>query len=267
MTGGGVGERADAPAARRGRSRRRHVMVERDDVEAARAASRARPASPLDACSTAIAARARASARTRRAEAGDRRRCRGCGPASVMAVRRRNLHHGEEQAELADGVGEALVVHRLGDVDVGAEIVAALDLALVVGRRQHDTGERCVCGLALSLGQDVDAGHVRQVEVEQDQQRALGARRRPIRPRRAGRSSAVGAVAEGHDLVVDAGAADVALDQPRMALVVLDHHDRRRDGAFRLASLMRVELSVEAAVPCGRSTLKVEPSAELGCDG
>ena len=33
------------------------------------------------------------------------------------------------------------------------------------------------------------------------------------------------AVGEGDDVVVDAGAADVALDQARMARVVLDHHD------------------------------------------
>ena len=50
----------------------------------------------------------------------------------------RNLDDREEQAELADGVGEAFVVHGLGDVDIGAEVVAALDLAAVVGRRQHD---------------------------------------------------------------------------------------------------------------------------------
>ena len=40
----------------------------------------------------------------------------------------------------------------------------------------------------------------------------------------------IGAVGEGHDLVVDAGAPDVALDQAGMAFVVLDHHDDHGTG-------------------------------------
>src|SRR5262249_1888519 len=38
----------------------------------------------------------------------------------------------------------------------------------------------------------------------------------------------LGAVAERHDRIVDAGAADVLLDQAGVAFVVLDHHDLDR---------------------------------------
>ena len=49
----------------------------------------------------------------------------------------RNLDHRQEQAQLADRVGESLIVHRLGDVDVAAQIVTALDLDLVIGGGEH----------------------------------------------------------------------------------------------------------------------------------
>ena len=49
-----------------------------------------------------------------------------------------DLHHGEEQAKLLDGVGKAVIVDRLGDIDIGAQIVAALDLALVIGGGEHN---------------------------------------------------------------------------------------------------------------------------------
>jgi hypothetical protein len=55
---------------------------------------------------------------------------------SVLGVR--NLDHRQEQPELADRLGETLIIHRLGDVDVAAQIVAALDLDLVVGGGEHD---------------------------------------------------------------------------------------------------------------------------------
>jgi hypothetical protein len=38
----------------------------------------------------------------------------------------RYLDDGEEQAELANGVGKAFVVHGLGDVDVAPELIATL---------------------------------------------------------------------------------------------------------------------------------------------
>jgi len=39
----------------------------------------------------------------------------------------------KNKSELANGVGEAFVVYRLGDVDIAAEFIAALDFLGVVG--------------------------------------------------------------------------------------------------------------------------------------
>ena len=50
-------------------------------------------------------------------------------------------------------------------------------------------------------------------------------------------------VGERHDLVVDAGAADVALDQARMAFVVLDHDDG--DGISHAVSVPVVGVPVD----------------------
>ncbi len=47
-----------------------------------------------------------------------------------------------EQSELLDCMGKFLIIDRLGDVDVAAQIVAALDFSLVIGRRQHDHGQK-----------------------------------------------------------------------------------------------------------------------------
>jgi hypothetical protein len=47
----------------------------------------------------------------------------------------------QEQSELLDRVDEFFIVDRLGDVDVAAEIIAALDFGSVIGRRQHDHGQ------------------------------------------------------------------------------------------------------------------------------
>ena len=60
--------------------------------------------------------------------------------SSTRSGIRRHLDDRKEQTELLYGVGKPFVVHRLGDVDIGAEIVAMLDLAAVVRRRQHNDG-------------------------------------------------------------------------------------------------------------------------------
>ena len=147
-----------------------HVVVERDDVDVAFACS-ARDAACRVASGHDTNALARQPALDQTAQAGVVVDVEDGGRHALCSCGGRDLDDGEEQAELADGVGEAFVVHRLGDVDVAAEIVAALDLALSSVVVSTTTGERLRCSLALICAQDVDAGHVRQVEVEQDQQR------------------------------------------------------------------------------------------------
>ena len=79
----------------------------------------------------------------------------------------------------------------------------------------------------LDLLEDVEARHVGQVEIEQDQQVAPSARLAgPVGPEKVFERR--GPIAKRDDLVVDAGPADVALDQARMPLVILDHHDADR---------------------------------------
>src|SRR4029078_4673465 len=64
-------------------------------------------------------------------------------------------------------------------------------------------------------------------EVEQDQE-GISLLGKPAAVGAEQVSHRIGAVAERNDLVVDAGATDVALDQPGVPLVVLDHDDGNR---------------------------------------
>ena len=113
----------------------RHVLVERDDVDAALL----QPRQPLLAARRVddLEAAPRQAAVDQPGERRRRRRYTAVSASRVSWGGRRHLDDGEEQAELANGVGEAFVVHRLGDVDVAAEFVAALDLLGIVGRGQH----------------------------------------------------------------------------------------------------------------------------------
>ena len=51
-----------------------------------------------------------------------------------------DLHNGQEQSQLHDRLGEILIDQGLRNVNIATEIVAALDLGLVVGRGQDDDG-------------------------------------------------------------------------------------------------------------------------------
>ena len=78
--------------------------------------------------------------------------------------------------------------------------------------------------IVLDLVEDIHARHVGQVEIEQDQQRASRMRAPlPSAPNR--KSSAEVPSLKWHNPVVDAGAADVALDQGGVAFVIFDHDD------------------------------------------
>src|SRR5687768_9924603 len=94
---------------------------------------------------------------------------------------RGDLNDGEEQTELANGVGKAFVVHGLGNVDVATEFVAALDLVGIVGGGQHHDRRGLEIPVFLDPLQNVDAARIGQIEVEQDQKRAaLVVEARPV---------------------------------------------------------------------------------------
>jgi hypothetical protein len=122
-------------------------------------------------------------------------------------------------------MGEALVINRLRHVDVAAKIVAALDLLPIVRGRQ-DHHRRAPQMLArLQPPQYVHAGHIRQVEVEQDEKGAARVTRTPaIFGEQVSQSA--GAIGERHDFISNAGPANVLFDETGVALVIFNHDDR-----------------------------------------
>ena len=137
---------------------------------------------------------------------------------------RGDLNDGEEQTELANGVGEAFVVHGLGNVDVATEFVAALDLVGIVRRGQHHHRRTLEILVFLDPLQNVDAGRVRQIEIEQDQERAaLVVEARSILAKQVVQRGCT--VGERDYLIVDTGSTDIPLDQAGVALIVLNHDD------------------------------------------
>src|ERR1700716_2155721 len=103
--------------------------------------SRSNPCLPLAAWTTLKPSRVRPRS-TSRASASSSSIYSSVGIAAVMWRSRGglwDLNEGKEQSELANGGGEAFVFHRLGDVDVAAEFIAALDfLGIVGGGENHD---------------------------------------------------------------------------------------------------------------------------------
>src|ERR1700730_10854728 len=111
-----------------------------------------------------------------------------------------------------------LVIDRFCDVDVATKVVAALDLDLVVGRGQHHDGGATQFRVRLEALQDIDTAHVRKIEIEQDEQVA----RVTTAEQALNRTFSVGSAG---DRIADARAAQILLDQPGVAVVVLDEND------------------------------------------
>ena len=74
---------------------------------------------------------------------------------------------------MADRVGKAFVIHGLGDVDVAAQLVAAFDFVLVVRGCQYDNRRAFDVTVYLDPLEDIDPGHVGQIQVEQNQKRLI----------------------------------------------------------------------------------------------
>ena len=124
--------------------------------------------------------------------------------SAIESVDFRNLNNREEQAELTDCVCEALIIDRLGHIDVGSEVVATLDLAAVVGSGEHDHRRALEVNVALDLSKDVGTRHVRQVEVEEDHEVLPRIGLSPaIRTEQIGKRAR--SIDKGQDLIIDAG--------------------------------------------------------------
>src|SRR5262249_52641471 len=133
----------------------------------------------------------------------------------------------------------------------------------IVGRGEDHYRRTLQVFVFLDLTQDLDAAHVRQIEIEQDQQRltlevdAAAVLAEEI----VDRGCTVG---ERLDLIVDTGSPDVALDQPGVSFVVLDHHYcywQGHESAFRLFAFQlmgRVMVKV-LPLPSSEATDMVPP--------
>src|ERR1700712_2332308 len=154
----------------------------------------------------------------------------------------RNLNDGKEKTELTDGVSKTLVIHRLRDVDVATQLVATFDFLRVVGRRKHDHRRTFKILVVFDAPEDVDPGHVRQIEIKQDQHGLpLVGYRAAVRSEEIVNGSCT--VGERNDLIVDTGAPNIPLNQTCVAFVVLDHDDGDWIGHESLFRLLAVHLA------------------------
>src|SRR6185369_7225380 len=147
-------------------------------------------------------------------------------PSVIASSRRlrgpgRQLDDLQEKAEPLDRVDELLVFHRLGDVHVAAELITAFDLARVVGRGQHDDRQKGRPRIALEAAEHLDAVDTRHFDVEEEDARITGLDVRPIEV-----VQRLLPVAQPDEPVVEAGAAQVALDERGVPIVVLHQDDR-----------------------------------------
>ena len=123
-------------------------------------------------CSGAWAATARRRWRTRRRSRAPRTPPSATSWSAGSEKSRGQLHHGDEEVvDLPDDVHEGLEVHRLADVGVGVQGVAAQDVLLGLRRGQDDHRDDLEHRIGLELGEHLQAVQARQVEVEQDQPR------------------------------------------------------------------------------------------------
>ena len=124
---------------------------------------------------------------------------------------------------------EVLVVHGLGDIDIAAEIIAALNLYRVVRGGEHHHRAAFEVFVFFQPLEDGDPAHVRQVQIEQNQQRiAFVFCAGPVGPEQ--EFDRVRTVGKRANEIVHAGAADVLFDQAGVPFVILDHDDG--DGLF-----------------------------------
>src|SRR6185436_18711462 len=108
-------------------------------------------------------------------------------------------------------MGEALIVHGLGNVDIASEIVATLDLDRIVRGGENHHGAALEVFVLFQPLENVDPAHIRQVQIKQDEQgHAFVVDPGSVRSEQ--ESDGFRSVGEGTNGIVHAGAADVFFD-------------------------------------------------------
>src|SRR4051794_15799252 len=84
---------------------------------------------------------------------------------------RRLVEHEPIESQLAHRVGELVKVDRLSDVAVRAQAVSAQHVALLARGGEDHNGEKARALIPAHLSQHLDAVHLRQLQIEQDELR------------------------------------------------------------------------------------------------
>src|SRR5436190_22042423 len=85
----------------------------------------------------------------------------------------RDLHHAHEEADVFDGVGKFIVVQRLDDVVVAAQLVTALHFPRIIRSSQHADGYFPQFRVGLELPQNLDAVHLGHANIEEEEVRSI----------------------------------------------------------------------------------------------
>lgn len=81
------------------------------------------------------------------------------------------IHREPVETELTHGVDELVEIDGFADVGICAQLVALDDVSLFVRRRQHHDGKRLGRRLLANLCENLEAGDLGQLQVEQDEVR------------------------------------------------------------------------------------------------
>jgi len=114
------------------------------------------------------------------------------------------------------------IIHWLGDVAVGVQVVAPDDVLIRRGRGQHDDRDPLERRALLDLGQYLTAIHDRQIEIQQDQ---AGARRIDVRTTLEQEIHRFLAIGHHVQLVLEFALLDRLPRQADVARIVFDQQD------------------------------------------
>src|SRR5688572_9993461 len=151
---------------------------------------------------------------------------------------RRKLQECDEQPESPHRLRELIIIHRLLDVNIAAELVTALDLARIIRGGQHDHRQLVQLGIRLQATQHLDSVHFGHANVEQHQ---ITTRTNGARCARIEEEIECGlAVAKMQELVGQPGILQALPHEDCVTLVILNDYDDggiAHGGASRLPTI------------------------------